>query len=84
MSMSKRFQIPVSREDEKLIQSAAKIYKISAAEWARRVLRKAAERDLSCDMVMSPLEALQVISKLDAPVADVQTMINQSVKGRLR
>jgi hypothetical protein len=82
--MSKRLQIPVSSEDEKLIKSVAKTYKISAAEWARRVLRKAASRDLATTLTLDPQTAVQQLASLNAPVADVQELIEQSIKGRLK
>lgn len=46
MSMSKRFQIPTSSKDLRLIQTAARRAGLSAAEWARRLLRREAESQL--------------------------------------
>ena len=46
MSMSKRFQIPASAKDHKLFQTAARRAGLSAAEWARRLLRREAESAL--------------------------------------
>lgn len=83
MSMIKRLQIPLSGEEDKLFKAAAKVYQISAAEWARRVLRKAAERDLSSDVVMDPLKAVEQIAAMKAPVASIRKMKEQSIKGRL-
>ena len=82
MSMSKRLQIPISSTEERTFQSAAKIYNISTAEWARRILRKAAERDLSSDIKMTPIEAVEMIAQLNAPVDSVKAMKRQSIKGR--
>lgn len=84
MSMKKRLQVPITASEERLFKSAAKVYEIPAAEWARRVLRKAAERDLSADVVLDPLEALEKLSKLNAPVSDLPRMIEESLKGRLK
>lgn len=84
MSMIKRLQVPVTEIEDELFKKAARIYSISAAEWARRVLRKAAERDISADVVMDPLEAVRAIGKLNASVDSVSTMKEQSVRGRLR
>ena len=83
MSMNKRLQIPVSPSDEKLFKSAAKVYQISAAEWARRVLRTAAQNDTPSDLKLSPSEALKRLSLLSAPVSDIDQMITESTKGRL-
>ena len=84
MSMNKRLQVPMTKEDEKLIKSAAKIYDISASEWARRILRKAAERDTAADLVIDPLEAVNRMSKMSAPIDSVKKMKAQSLKGRLK
>lgn len=84
MSKIKRLQVPVSDKEEKLFRAAAKIYKISTAEWARRIMSKAAERDLSTSVVMDPLDAVREISNINAPVGDVETMKKQSIDGRLR
>ena len=46
MSMSKRFQIPASPQDQRLFKSAARRSGLSAAEWARRLLRREAENQL--------------------------------------
>ena len=84
MSMKKRLQIPITPSEEKLFKSVAEVYSIPAAEWARRVLRKAAERDLAADLVMNPLEAVKALGKLDAPISDLPKMIEQSLKGRVK
>ncbi len=83
MSMTKRLQIPLTGEEDKLFKSVAKVYEISAAEWARRVLRKAAERDLSTDIIMDPLEAIEKIAAMKGPITTTKKMKEQSIKGRL-
>ena len=47
MSMSKRFQIPITSEVQKLYQSAARKRGLSAAEWARRILEREARKEIS-------------------------------------
>ena len=84
MSIKKCLQVPVSNTEDRLFRSAAKIYAISAAEWARRVLRKAAEMDLSTELRLDPLEAVERLSAINAPVGDVDTMIEESLRGRLK
>lgn len=84
MSMKKRLQVPITSGEEKLFKSAAQVYSIPAAEWARRVLRKAAERDLATDLVLDPLEAVKRLGELNAPVADVSQMSEESLKGRIK
>lgn len=84
MSMKKRLQVPISPQEEKLFKSAARVYAIPAAEWARRVLRKAAERDLAADTVLDPLEAVKKIAALNAPIDELHKLTEQSLKGRLK
>lgn len=47
MSMSKRFQIPSDDQDQRLYREAAKKQGVPAAEWARRILREQARKELS-------------------------------------
>ena len=59
--MSKRLQIPASPKDHRLFQSAARRAGLSAAEWARRLLRREAEREIqgkSWDQLFSELHAI--------------------------
>ena len=60
--MSKRFQIPASTKDHRLFQSAARRAGLPAAEWARRLLRREAEREIqgkSWDSLFSELHEIQ-------------------------
>lgn len=81
--MTRRLQVTMSVDEEKKFRKAAKLYNISAAEWARRILRKAADRDLAADVVVDPLEAVRTLGNLNAPIDTVATMKRQSTKGRL-
>lgn len=85
MTKAKRLQVPISAAVERMIRSAAKVYKISTAEWARRILSKAAARDTATSVVMDPLEAVRAIGALDLPVSDdPKKMTQEAIKGRLR
>lgn len=81
MSKTKRFQIPVSPTDEALFKNAARVDRVSAAEWARRILVKAAQESLGTAK-MSREDALDQIFGLNAPVSKVDTMIEESIRGR--
>lgn len=81
MSMSKRLQIPLSEIDESLLKIAAKRAGVSTAEWARRILKEVAQESLSASPRL-PKEALEALFRENAPIADVDTMIDQSLKGR--
>jgi len=82
MSMSKRIQIPVDARDLALLKQAAARSGVSLAEWARSLLRREAREALGGGSV-TPREALAALCALDAPVDDVQTMIDESIRGRL-
>jgi uncharacterized protein (DUF1778 family) len=86
MAKTKRIQVPVTPADERAIRAAARLYKISAAEWMRRIAIKAAQSDFveSAARTMTPKEALDALSALDLPVDDVGVMKKQSIRGRLR
>lgn len=81
MSMSKRLQIPVSDGESAFFQAAARRAGLPVAEWARRQLRRNAEETLGTRR-MSPLEAWELLTSLDAPVAPVEVMIEESIRGR--
>jgi len=84
MTTRKRFQIPVLAEEMKLVKDAAKLYQIPAAEWARRVLTRAAERDLTTAERQTPKQAVAKIGKLNAPIDSLERMIEESLAGRLK
>jgi hypothetical protein len=81
MSMTKRLQIPVSDQECSHFQSAARRAGLPLSEWARRQLRKKAEETLG-GVTLGPREALALIKSLNAPIASVETMIEESVAGR--
>ncbi|MEO7162842.1 MAG: hypothetical protein ABI041_07980 [Bdellovibrionia bacterium] len=78
MSMSKRFQIPASSKDIRLIQTAARRAGLSAAEWARRLLRREAESQLkakSWDRLFSELRSLPDPGEWEPPKRDIPRKI---------
>ncbi len=83
MSMSYRFQIPVTKAENRLYHCAAKIEGLSAAEWARRHLREKAKQMLT-KTSLTPEEALKQLFGLEAPVGPVEKMIQESLRGRYR
>lgn len=74
-------QIPVSEQECAYLQAAARRAGMPLAEWARRRLREKAEETLG-GAAFGPREALDIIKRLDAPVAPVERMIEESVAGR--
>ena len=81
MSMSKRIQIPVSPDEGDLYRRAARRAGLPLAEWARRLLRRGAEAELGGGP-RTPAEALEVLFSLDLPVSSVDSMIEESIRGR--
>lgn len=63
------------------MQAAARRAGLPLAEWARRQLRAKAEETLQ-GTAFGPREALDLIKRLNAPVAPVEIMIEESVAGR--
>jgi hypothetical protein len=81
MSMSKRFQIPASPKDRILFQSAARRAGLSAAEWARRLLRREAEREIqgkSWDRFFSELHAIADPGNWEAPERKPPRLVKKS------
>ena len=81
MSMTKRLQIPVDEQERSYLQAAARRAGLPLAEWARRQLRDKAAEVLG-GTALDPQDALALLKRLEAPVAPVQTMIEESVSGR--
>ncbi|MFC1482319.1 hypothetical protein ACFL51_00785 [Myxococcota bacterium] len=78
--MTTRIQIPITEGDAALLKAAARRAGLTLAEWARRILAEHALRQAGEGS--GPHEALQAMFALDAPVADVETMISESTEGR--
>jgi hypothetical protein len=81
MSMTKRLQIPVTEQESLHFQAAARRAGVPLAEWARRQLWEKAEESLG-KATLDPRGALALLKGLDAPVAPVEVMIEESVAGR--
>lgn len=81
MSMTKRLQIPVSEQESSQFQAAARRSGLPLAEWARRQLREKADEALA-GAALGPRDALALLKRLDAPIAPVETMIEESITGR--
>jgi hypothetical protein len=79
--MTKRIQIPVGDQECSHFQAAARRAGLPLAEWARRQLREKADEALG-RAALGPREALALLKTLEAPVAPVETMVEESVAGR--
>ena len=83
MSKSSRIQIPVDEEEAQVFKAAARRARLPLATWARRLLRDQARQQLS-QPARSPLAALEDVLSLEAPIAGIDTMIEQSYDDRYR
>jgi hypothetical protein len=83
MAMSKRIQIPVEEPELALVRAAASRAGQPLAEWARNVLREEARQQLG-EVQLDPQAALKSLFSAEAPVDDLETMIDSSIAGRLR
>ena len=83
MSMTKRIQIPVTEAERQYLKAAAQKANLPLAEWARRELRRKADEVLGQQSVTAE-QALEALFLLEGPVADVETMIEESIAGRFR
>ena len=81
MSMTKRLQIPIDDRERSHFQAAARRAGLPLAEWARRQLREKAD-EVVAGAALDPNEALTLLKGLEAPVAPIETMIEESVTGR--
>lgn len=83
MMMTKRIQIPIDEPELAFIKAAAMRAGLPVAEWARSLLKEEARRTLG-EGDLTPDEAFAVLCGLEAPIADVDTMIEESMRGRFR
>ncbi len=83
MTMTKRIQIPIERAELALIKAAATHAGRPVADWARSILREEAQRELR-DPSLDPRSALHQMFSIDAPIAELQEMIEESIAGRFR
>jgi uncharacterized protein (DUF1778 family) len=79
--MKKRIQISVDDQEGSYLQAAARRAGLPLAEWARRQLMQKAEEVLGGG-ALEPRKALALLKALEAPVAPLETMIEESVAGR--
>jgi hypothetical protein len=78
--MTKRLQIPVSDQEYFQFQAAARRVGLPLAQWVRRQLREKAAEALG-GASLSPREALAWLKTLEAPIAPVEVMVEESTTG---
>ena len=78
--MAKRLQVIVQDPEYRDIQRAARLRRMSIAEWVRQALVQARRREPSRE-VASKLEAIRVAARMDFPTADIDHMLEEIERG---
>lgn len=78
--MAKRLQVIVQDPEYRDIQRAARLRRMSIAEWVRQALILARRTEPSRE-VTSKMEAIRVAARMDFPTADIDVMLEQIESG---
>lgn len=74
--MAKRLQVIVQDPEYRDIQRAARLRRMSIAEWVRQALVQARRTEPGRE-VSSRLEIIRAASRMDFPTADIDRMLNE-------
>ena len=78
--MSKRLQVIVQDPEYRDIQRAARLRRMSIAEWVRQALVQARRSEPSRE-VASKLEVIRAAARMDFPTADIDRMLEEIEQG---
>jgi hypothetical protein len=78
--MAKRLQVIVQDPEYRDIQRAARLRRMSIAEWVRQALVQARRREPSRE-VASKLEVIRAAARMDFPTADIDCMLDEIERG---
>ena len=78
--MTKRLQVIVQDPEYRDIQRAARLRRMSIAEWVRQALVQARRREPSRE-VASKLEVIRAAARMDFPTADIDHMLEEIERG---
>ncbi len=78
--MAKRLQVVVQDPEYRDIQRAARLRRMSIAEWVRQALVQARRREPSRE-VASKLEVIRAAARMDFPTADIDRMLEEIEQG---
>jgi len=78
--MAKRLQVIVQDREYRDIQRAARLRRMSIAEWVRQALVQARKREPSRE-VASKLEVIRAAARMDFPTADIDRMLEEIERG---
>ena len=78
--MAKRLQVIIQDPEYRDIQRAARLRRMSIAEWVRQALVQARRREPSRE-VASKLEVIRSAARMDFPTADIDRMLEEIERG---
>ena len=78
--MAKRLQVIVQDPEYRDIQRAARLRRMSIAEWVRQALVQARRREPSRE-VASKLEVIRAAARMDFPTANIDRMLEEIERG---
>ena len=78
--MAKRLQVIVQDPEYREIQRAARLRRMSVAEWVRQALIQARRSEPSRE-VASKLEVIRAAARMDFPTADIDRMLEEIERG---
>jgi len=78
--MAKRLQVIVQDPESREIQRAARLRRMSVAEWVRQALIQARRSEPSRE-VASKLEIIRAAARMDFPTADIDRMLEEIERG---
>ena len=78
--MAKRLQVIVQDPEYRDIQCAARLRRMSIAEWVRQALVQARRREPSRE-VASKLEVIRAAARMEFPTADIGQMLEEIERG---
>ena len=78
--MAKRLQVIVQDPEYRDIQRAARLRRMSIAEWVRQALVQARKSEPSRE-VASKLEIIRAAARMDFPTADIDRMLEEIERG---
>jgi hypothetical protein len=78
--MAKRLQVIVQDPEYRDIQRAARLRRVSIAEWVRQALVQARRSEPSRE-VAAKLEIIRAAARMDLPTADIDRMLEEIERG---
>jgi hypothetical protein len=78
--MAKRLQVIIQDREYRDIQRAARLRRMSIAEWVRQALVQARRTEPSRE-VASKLEVIRAAARMDYPTADIDRMLAEIEQG---